>query len=91
MDGCYCSYHVTIFTVHNYDWFVLMCAFVSGVVNKRVREADGSIPKPVKSYTALQTVRHRFNIYARSCVALVLRRGVGHANSLHASAYIASK
>jgi len=26
----------------------------------------------------LQTVRHRFNIYASSCVALALWRGVGH-------------
>jgi len=26
--------------------------------------------RPAKSYTALQTVRHRFNIYAGSCVAL---------------------
>jgi len=26
----------------------------------------------------LQTVRHRFNIYARSCVALALLRGDGH-------------
>jgi len=28
--------------------------------------------EPTKSYTALQTVRHRFNIYASSCVALAL-------------------
>jgi len=26
----------------------------------------------------LQTVRHRFNIYARSCVALALCRGDGN-------------
>jgi len=26
----------------------------------------------------LQTVRHRFNIYASSCVALALWRGNGH-------------
>jgi len=31
-----------------------------------------------KSYTALQTVRHRFNIYAGSCVALALWHGDGH-------------
>jgi len=30
------------------------------------------------AYTTLQTVRHRFNIYAGSCVALALWRGVGH-------------
>jgi len=33
---------------------------------------------PTKSYTALQTVRHCFNIYAGSCVALTLWRGNGH-------------
>jgi len=31
-----------------------------------------------KSYTALQTVRHRFNICSSSCVALALQRGDGH-------------
>jgi len=30
-----------------------------------------------KSYTALQTVRHCFDIYAGSCVALALLRGDG--------------
>jgi len=29
-------------------------------------------PGPAKSYTALQTVRHRFNIYASSGVAFAL-------------------
>jgi len=29
-------------------------------------------PRPAKSYTALQMVRHHFNIYASSCVALAL-------------------
>jgi len=38
----------------------------------RVREVCSSNPVPAKSYTALQTVRHRFNIYADSCVALAL-------------------
>jgi len=33
---------------------------------------------PAKSCIVLQTVRHRLNIYARSRVALVLCRGVGH-------------
>jgi len=33
---------------------------------------------PAKSYTALQTVFHRFNIYASSCVALALWRKDGH-------------
>jgi len=28
--------------------------------------------RPAKSYTALQTVHHCFNIYVRSCVALTL-------------------
>jgi len=45
------------------------------------------IPKADKSYTALQTVRHRFYIYASSCVALALMTRIwGTANSLHASA-----
>jgi len=26
-------------------------------------------PRPAESYTVLQTVRHRFNIYVSSCVA----------------------
>jgi len=38
----------------------------------RVREVWSSNPGLAKSYTALQTVRHRFNIYASSCVALAL-------------------
>jgi len=37
-----------------------------------------SNPGPAKSYTALQTVRHCFNIYESSYVALALWRGVGH-------------
>jgi len=37
-----------------------------------VREAESSNLSLAKSYTALQTVRHRFNIYAISCVALAL-------------------
>jgi len=28
--------------------------------------------RPAKSYTALQTIRHRFNIYVVSCIALAL-------------------
>jgi len=28
--------------------------------------------RPAKSYTVLQTVRHRYNIYAGSCVVLAL-------------------
>jgi len=42
----------------------------------RVREVWSSNLELAKSYTALQTVRHRFNIYASSCVALALWRGV---------------
>jgi len=38
----------------------------------RVREAWSSNSGPAKSYTALQTDRHRFNIYASNCVALAL-------------------
>jgi len=44
----------------------------------RVREVWSSNPGPAKSYTALQTVRHCFNIYASNCVALALWRRVGH-------------
>jgi len=32
---------------------------------------------PAKSYTALQTVRYLFNIYASSCITLALWRGDG--------------
>jgi len=38
----------------------------------RVHEVRSLNPRPTKSYTALQTVRHRFNIYAGSCFALAL-------------------
>jgi len=38
----------------------------------RVQEVWSSNPEPAKSCKALQTVRHRFNIYTSSCVALVL-------------------
>jgi len=34
--------------------------------------------RPAKSYTALQTVRHRSNIYASSCVASAQWRGDGY-------------
>jgi len=49
----------------------------------RVLKVWSSSSGRAKSYT---TVRHRFNIYASNCVALALRRGYGHRNSLHASA-----
>jgi len=55
-------------------------------VQARVREIWSSSPGPAKSFTALQTVRHRFNISASSRVALTQYRGDGSANSLHASA-----
>jgi len=44
----------------------------------RVREIWYSNPGQAKSYTAMQTVRHRFNIYARSCVGSALWRGDRH-------------
>jgi len=47
------------------------------------REFDSQ--RPAKSYTALQTVRHRFNISASSCVAMAYDAEMGTANSLHAS------
>jgi len=34
--------------------------------------------RPARSYTVLQTVRHRFNIYAGSCVTLALWCRDGH-------------
>jgi len=52
----------------------------------RVREVWSSNPGPAKSYPALQTVRHSFNIYASSCAALALWRGDGHRKLVHASA-----
>jgi len=43
---------------------------------------------PAKSYTALQTVRHRFNIYTQVAVLpWCSDADMGTANSLHASAY----
>jgi len=44
----------------------------------RVREVWNSNFGPVKSYTVLQMVRYRFNIYASDYVALALCRGDGH-------------
>jgi len=38
----------------------------------RVREVWSLNLRLAKSYTALQTVRHRFNIYPSSCVVLAL-------------------
>jgi len=52
----------------------------------RVREFDSQ--RPGKSYTALQTIRHRFNIYASSVAALPWRYNaeMGTANSVLVSA-----
>jgi len=44
----------------------------------RVRKVWSSDPGPAKSYTPLQTVYHRFNIYASSYFALTLRRRDGY-------------
>jgi len=44
----------------------------------RLREVESSNSWPAKSYTALQTVHHCFNIYASWYVALALCRGDGH-------------
>jgi len=55
----------------------------------RVRDVESSNPGPAKSYTALQTVRHRFNIYAIYAIAVLPWRynaEMGTANSLHGSA-----
>jgi len=37
-----------------------------------VQEVFSSNPVPAKSYTALQTVLYRYNIYASNCVALAM-------------------
>jgi len=37
-----------------------------------IGEVESSNPRLTKSYTALQIVRHRLNIYAGSCAALAL-------------------
>jgi len=42
----------------------------------RVREVESTNPRLVKCFTAEQTVRHRFNIYASSCATVC--RGDGH-------------
>jgi len=39
----------------------------------RVRKVQSSTPWLAKSYSALQTVHHCFNICSSGCVALVLR------------------
>jgi len=46
--------------------------------NNGVRMVWSSNPESAKSYKALQTVWHRFNIYASSSVALALWRADGH-------------
>jgi len=43
-----------------------------------MRNVWGSNPRLAKSYTALQTVCHHFNIYASNCVALTLWCRDGH-------------
>jgi len=50
---------------HLDDLTVIACASCA-----RSREFESQ--RPAKSYTGLQTVRHRFNIYASCCVALAL-------------------
>jgi len=44
---------------------------------KRTSCAGIRIPKAGQIFASLQTVHHRFNIYASSCVALALWRGNG--------------
>jgi len=63
-----------VFNVSKIDvknWTVYVCASCEG---GRKFESQ----RPAKSYTALQTVRHRFNIYGGSCVALAQWRGDGY-------------
>jgi len=50
------------------------------------RDQEFVSQRPLKSFIALQMVRHLFNIYAGSCVALRYDVEMGTANSLHTSA-----
>jgi len=52
----------------------------------RLREVWSSNPRPAKSYTALQTVRHRFKSTQVAVLSWRYDAGMGTANSLHASA-----
>jgi len=52
----------------------------------RMREVWNSNPGSAKSYTALQTICHCFNIYASNCVAWRYDTETDTAKSLHASA-----
>jgi len=45
---------------------------------ERLTRVWSSNPGPAKFYTALQAVRHRFNIYASRCAALALWLRDGH-------------
>jgi len=65
----------------NCKWYTVLWSLISvrdldcRTVNARASYAAGrelESQRPAKSYIALQTVRHRFNIYASSCVALAL-------------------
>jgi len=62
-------------------WCTLHCASLQIIELQYLLlqpEVDSSNPRPIRSCTALQTVYHRFNIYASSCVALALWRRDGH-------------
>jgi len=54
---------------------------VPDVFVPRVGDVERSNPGQAKSHTALQMVRHRFNMYVSSCVT-----GMDTAHSLHVSA-----
>jgi len=72
---CTCTYYEYNFAACN-CWHLVekigdICAAVPCV--RQVESQTDQI-----SCTTLQTVNHRFNVYASSCVALVLCRGDGH-------------
>jgi len=61
----------------------------AALINERASYAGGQefeSQRPVKSYTALQTVCHRFNIYAVAVLPWRYDAEMGTGNSLHASA-----
>jgi len=71
---CYRTKRRLVDNNHFWQWLAERLPQVS-----RVREVKISNPKVRPNLTQrCQTVRHHFNIYAGSCVALALWRGDGH-------------
>jgi len=76
--SCFFVFTATSFTGQKFQFSVVKhntFGFYGQTIKARASCAGGRefvSQRPAKSYTALQTVRHRFNIYASSCVALAL-------------------